>query len=416
MEQDKKVLVDSEYSQSRVPKDKFQGFWQLFFVMVGFTFFSPSMITGGKLGLGLNLRDFILAVVIGNAFLAIYTGVLAYISQKSGLNLDLLANQAFGKKGSFISSALVSFTQTGWFGVGVAMFAIPVSKIYGVNTYFLVLVSGFLMTVTAVVGIKALSIFGTVAVPLIAILGSYSSFLSLDKVAGFQNIFSESPTQELLLTAAIAMVIANFISGGTSTPNFTRFAKSSTQAVWVTVIAFFFGNILMISFGAIGASVYNEADIFNVLTIQGLTVPAILTLGLNIWSTNNNALYTAGLGVSNLSKLPIKLSTFIMGTIGTLAAIYLYDNFTGYLTILGTIIPPIGGVIIMYYFLHKEQLETGPEIPQENMHWPSILAVAISVVISFVMPFGIEAINGLLSSIIVYLVLELIYEKILYKS
>lgn len=37
------------------------------------------------------------------------------------------AKRAFGEKGSYLSSAMISFTQIGWFGVGVAMFAIPVS-------------------------------------------------------------------------------------------------------------------------------------------------------------------------------------------------------------------------------------------------------------------------------------------------
>lgn len=43
---------------------------------------------------------------------------------------------------------LLGGTQVGWFGVGVAMFAIPVSKATGIDVNILIAVSGLLMTLT----------------------------------------------------------------------------------------------------------------------------------------------------------------------------------------------------------------------------------------------------------------------------
>ncbi|MFR0789629.1 MAG: cytosine permease [Lachnospiraceae bacterium] len=57
-----------------------------------------------------------------------YTGLLGYVGAKTGMSMDLLAQRAFGEKGSYLSSAMISFTQIGWFGVGIAMFAIPVAR------------------------------------------------------------------------------------------------------------------------------------------------------------------------------------------------------------------------------------------------------------------------------------------------
>lgn len=72
--------IDQEYAHSRVKGNR-KNFWQMLVIMVGFTYFSPSMTAGGHLGLGLNLSQFIIAVILGNLFLAIYTGCLAYIGQ-----------------------------------------------------------------------------------------------------------------------------------------------------------------------------------------------------------------------------------------------------------------------------------------------------------------------------------------------
>ncbi len=399
---------DSEFANEKVRGNK-QNFWQILVVMVGFTFFSPSMTAGGNLGLGLNMRDFIIAIMVGNLFLSFYTGSLAHIGQKTGMSLDLLARKSFGEKGSYLPSILVGFTQMGWFGVGVAMFAIPVSALYGFNAYLLVIFVGLLMTITSIKGIKALAVFGSIAVPLITILGFYSVYISATTAGGVGNIFPEIPPQPLTMAAALSIVIGNFISGGTSTPNFTRFAKSSKIAVIATIIAFFVGNIMMFVFGATGAAVFGKPDIFDVLILQGLAIPAILSLGLNIWSTNNNALYTSGLSITNVSKKPLKLTTALSGIVGTLLAIYLYNNFVSYLSLLGSMIPPVGAVIIIHYFFNKEQYE---EIG-DNVEWDfrAIISVIIGIIVGLVVKVGITPINSLITASVIYTVLMVMSKK-----
>ena len=399
---------DSEFANEKVRGNK-QSFWKVLVVMVGFTFFSPSMTAGGNLGLGLNLRNFIIAIVLGNLFLSIYTGSLAHIGQKTGMSLDLLARKSFGEKGSYLPSVLVGFTQMGWFGVGVAMFAIPVSALYGINTYLLVIIVGLLMTITSIKGIKALAVFGSIAVPLITVLGFYSIYISTTTAGGIGHIFPEIPPQPLTMAAALSIVIGNFISGGTSTPNFTRFAKSSKIAVVATIIAFFVGNIMMFVFGATGAAVFGKADIFDVLILQGLAIPAILSLGLNIWSTNNNALYTSGLSITNVSKRPVKLTTALSGIVGTILAIYLYNNFVSYLSLLGSMIPPVGAVIIIHYYFNKEQYE---EIGN-NAEWDfrAIISVIVGIIVGLVVKVGITPINSLITAAVIYTVLMVMRKK-----
>ena len=88
---------------------------------------------------------FIGSLILGGIILAIYTGSLAYVGAKTGLSLDLLAQHSFGAKGSYLPSVLTSFTQIGWFGVGVAMFAIPVANDRSENPwlpYLLVAIAG----------------------------------------------------------------------------------------------------------------------------------------------------------------------------------------------------------------------------------------------------------------------------------
>lgn len=401
-----KQFEDTEFSLSAVPsKHQSQGLWAAMVVLVGFTFFTPSMTAGGNLGIGMNLVNFALAVVIGNAFLGLYCGTLGYIGQKTALSLDLLAQHSFGSMGSYLPSAIISFTQIGWFGVGVAMFAIPVSSLTNVPVWILIIITGTVMTLTAYFGIKALAILGSIAVPLIAVLGVYSVNWGINEVGGFLNVFSENPQKPLTLAAGIGIVVGSFISGGTATPNFSRFAKTPKVAIIATVVAFFIGNAIMMVFGAVGGAVTGVPDIFDILILQGLALPAVITLGLNIWTTNNNALYTAGLGVSNITKVPMKPLVLVAGGVGTITAIWLYYNFVSYLSILSGMIPPVGAVLIIHYFMNKKEY-TVENYQFKKVNPGSILAVLCGALVGLLVPWGVAPVNALVVSGVICYVSE----------
>ena len=91
---------DKNYSHGPVPISARKGGLALTFVMLGLTFFSASMWTGGALGTGLSFNDFFLAVLIGNLLLGVYTAFLGFIGSKTGLTTHLLARYSFGIKGS----------------------------------------------------------------------------------------------------------------------------------------------------------------------------------------------------------------------------------------------------------------------------------------------------------------------------
>lgn len=410
MTKEKATAKDTEFSLTAVPPQlKRQGLWAAMVVLVGFTFFTPSMTAGGNLGIGMNAAGFVTAMLIGNIFLGIYCGILGYIGQKTGLTLDLLAHRSFGELGSFLPSALISFTQIGWFGVGVAMFAIPVSELTHVPVAILIIITGIVMTLTAYFGIKALAVLGSIAVPLIAVLGVYSVSWGVREVQGFANIFAQNPENPISLAAGIAIVVGSFISGGTATPNFTRFSKTPKTAVTATVVAFFVGNSIMMIFGAVGGAVTGVADIFNILILQGLAVPAIITLGLNIWTTNNNALYTAGLGVSNITKVPMKPMVLAGGLVGTATAVWLYYNFVGFLNLLSGMIPPVGAVIILHYFFHKEDYASD-SYHHTAVNPGGILAVAGGALVGIFVQWGIKPLNSLLVAAVIFIIFDRMFE------
>lgn len=397
---------DHDYSLEAIPNSEKKGFISMLVVMLGFTFFSASMLAGGNIGTSLSMDKFITAVVIGNIILCVYTGLLAYMAADTGLSTHLIARYSFGEKGSYLVSFLVSATQVGWFGVGVAMFAIPVSRVTGINVGILVLVSGLLMTATAFFGMKSLTILSMIAVPSIAILGSISAGKAIGDVGGITELLSIQPTGTMTMSAALASVVGTFISGGTLTADFTRFSKDKKIAVSTTIIAFLIGNSLMLAFGAIGAMATGQSDIAEVMFMQGLIIPAIIILGLNIWTTNDNALYGSGLGFSNITKQPKSRMVIINGIVGTLLATFLYNNFMGWLNLLNSFIPATGAVIIADYFILNKRSYT--EFKYAKFKTVNINAIIawISGVIGAYTLKGITPLNSVIVAIVTYVVLS----------
>ena len=397
--------VDIDYTNEQVPQSARRGFWKMFMIMMGFTFFSASMWVGQKLAEGLDFWQFMGALLFGGALLGAYTGALGYVGGDSGLSLDNLAIRSFGRYGSYLPSAMISFTQMGWFGVGLAMFAIPVAtQLLGGDKlveYILVAVAGICMTASAYRGIKSLTIISFIAVPCVAILGTIAMVMAV--MQGNGSIIEQFAvsTTDLGIVGGAGLVIGSFVSGGTATPNFTRFSKSGKMGCIISVVAFFIGNSLMFSFGAVSSIFVGGNDIFDVMLKLNLFYAAILVLGLNIWTTNDNALYSVGLGLANIFKMKKSTMVLVAGLIGTVMAEWLYYNFCGFLNILNCTLPPVGIILVVAYFTNRKAFADGAEI--KNVNWGAVIGVIAGAVVANFMTWGVPSINGMVVATLCYL-------------
>lgn len=400
-------VVDIDFAECAVPKESRRSFLTMFMIMLGFTFFSASMWVGQEMAAGLDFWGFIKALLLGGAILGVYTGLLGYVGAETGLSLDLLSIRAFGRKGSYLPSAMTSFTQIGWFGVGVAMFAIPVAnELFGGSEavqWVLIVIAGACMTASAYFGIKSLTIVSYIAVPLVAILGTVAMVMAVKQGDGtIIDQFAVS-SGSLTVIGGAGLAIGSFVSGGTATPNFTRFAKDGRSGTLATVIAFFIGNSLMFFFGAIAYIFVGGNDIFEVMIRLGLFYMAILVLGLNIWTTNDNALYTAGLGLANIFHQRKKPMVLISGIIGTLLSVWLYYNFCNWLNILNCTLPPVGIILVLAYFMNKKAYDNDT-VKIVEVDWFAVAGVILGAIVANVVTWGIASINGMAVAAVCYII------------
>lgn len=428
--------VDADFQSAVVSKDARRSNLSMFMIMMGFTFFSASMWVGQNMAQGLDFFDFIWAMLLGGAILGAYTGALGYVGAKSGLSLDLLAVRSFGKYGSYLPSAMISFTQVGWFGVGLAMFAIPIANVL-FQQYFpeldqatftmpllgsqclysdlaiwgMVIIAGICMTATAYFGIKSLTIISYIAVPCVAILGTVAMVMAINQSDMTLIEQFDTGNKTLGVIAGAGLVIGSFVSGGTATPNFSRFSKSGLAGCIITIVAFFIGNSLMFCFGAVSSVYVGGNDIFDVMVRLNLFYIAIVVLGLNIWTTNDNALYSTGLGLANITKFSKKTMVLVSGILGTVTAVWLYNNFCGFLNILNCTLPPVGIILVVDYFLNKKNYTDIASANIKAVNISAVVGVIAGAVVANLLDWGVASINGMVVAIICYFIGHIFTKK-----
>ena len=189
-----------------------------------------------------------------------------------------------------------------------------------------------------------------------------------------------------------------------------QYTSAGKSGFITTVVAFFLGNSLMFFFGAISHIFVGGNDIFEVMINLNMFYFAVLVLGLNIWTTNDNALYTGGLGLANIFNTKKKPMVLVSGIIGTVTAVWLYNNFCDWLNVLNCTLPPVGIILILGYFLNKKDYEEG----RENtlvVNWFAIAGVILGAVVANLVAVGIPSLNGMAVAAVCYVVGHFVQKK-----
>lgn len=317
-----------------------KGVFSIAMVLFSFTFFTGTMFAGGKLGVSFSIVNLLWIAVIGNALLALYAASLGWIAARSGLNTVLMGRFCFGEIGSKLADFILGFAELGWYAWGTATVAISLVKILALPealTQPLMVLFGILFCVTALVGYKGLDALSRLSVPLMFVLLMVSMYLALHHAGGWQAMTRIAPSDTMTWSAAITMVFGTFASGATQATNWTRLANSSRTAILASMGSFLIGNGLMIVAGAWCAIVYQQADIVEVLILQGLSVAAVIMLCLNLLTIQGPTIYNVSAAACHLLRSERRRTlTLAAAGVGIVLAIGgMYEMLIPFLVLLG---------------------------------------------------------------------------------
>ncbi len=398
------IQMDKDYPLQQVPEKARVGIISISAVLLGFTFFTPTMLAGARVGVSFKFwPDFIMVLLGGSLILGLYVALLSIVGANTGLTTVLLSRYTLGTVGAKWADLLLGGTQVGWYGVTAAAMAELFAQALGWQEYIIPLMIfwSIVMGITAYYGYKGMEILSYVSVPLILILGLWVVAKSIDHVGGWAALVNTSPTESMTVATALTIIVGTFASGGTQAPNWTRFSKSAKIAFWSALIAFLMGNGLMLFFGAVGAISYQEGDFVLILYKMGLIFWGIVLLTLNLWTTNDNAAYAFGVAGAEFfsvnNKKPFVVGGVIIATILAITGIYGY--LITWLIMLGIFIPPLGGVILGdYFFVWKKKLPPLSEMKFPALRWSAVVCYLLGTLAAYLgnkFGIGIAPLNGI---------------------
>lgn len=407
-----KEVFQDEYESAPVPADKRKSLLSVSAVWAGFPMIITGATTGAALVHGLGFGGGLAAMLIGNALLFVYVGLLSGLGAKTGFNFSLQASRTFGRTGYIVCSALLSTLVIGWFAVQTGLVGASMESAFGLNAAVVALVAGVLFTLFTLLGIRALAIIGAISVPMFLILGIYAAAQATSggaDVWGYQGDGSTS----LALGVGVTLVFALFADSGTMTADFTRWAKTPRQALIATSTAFPVGNLFaMIVGGIIAAATAGTGDLFGIIAGQGGIFPiiAIAFLVINLGSVCTHCLYNGAVGWSTIVGGKMRVLTIILGAVGVVAAaLGVWAFFIDWLNLLGVIVPPIGAIIIV------DQLVVRRSAVRDAVaafRWQPFAAWAIgsgaALAVNLAAPAWSTVVVGLAISAVAYLALSML--------
>jgi cytosine permease len=403
-----------DYPLNSVPAEARRSIWSLAPLLMGFAFTSTTLIAGGQIGSAFKFfPDLILLIVIGNVFLGAYCAALGYIAQRSGLATVLMARFSFGNIGSRWVDFILGVTQIGWYAVTNAFVAEALNQLIGLPqslNWLVILIFTYGFCATAYFGYKAMDWLSRLAVPAMLVLLAISLTIAVKDGGSFAQLQAIQPKQSLTFAAGLAVVIGTFISGGTQATNWSRFADTGKNAVGSTLLAFLGINGILVFAGAFCTLVYGTEDIVRAMAKQGLLFWGLVLLILNVWTTQDNTIYAFSMAGSHFFRTS-KRTLFVLA--GATFAYFLslsgiYSQVIPYLIFLGSVIPPVGGIIMADFWLHRRGQFPSLETPLPAFNWAGVIAYVVAATTAYIsgqLSFGVPPINGIIVAAVLYTLL-----------
>ncbi len=393
---------------------------------------------GGALGAQANLHNLVIAVIIGNIILTIIGSLMAYIGGTAHQSTYGIMRKVFGWYGSWLFGLILSgIPAWGWFVVETWLFGVMIHDLAPHNPLASIawasLWGGMLMSTTAFIGYSGLAFLSYFTVPAFFILVTSGFLAGIYLGGGFSKLWSFVPKHPAPLSALITQVVGLYIVGAIITPDIARFARKARDGsiAWgvqiMVLMTYYMIGAAMLTM-AMGGTYFSKA-----MLAAGLGLGAYFVAIFGQWTTNDNNLYSSALAWDLFIPIKKRYLILILGLLASGLAWYVgykagasMQPFIHFLMLLGTWIPPIGGVMVSDFYIYqwykgisrdkRYQLKIGDEIPLVNwVAWISVLLGGLAAK-GWIFPKSFiniisAALTGFLIALIAYAILAIALDK-----
>lgn len=415
--------------------------WNVASLWVGMAICVPTYTLGGVLTafFGLSVAEALWTILVANVVVLIPLTLNAFPGTRYGIPCPVVMRASFGIIGSNVPSLIRAFVACGWFGVqtlfgGIAIHLLlaalfdswaalgSVGEVIGFFIFWVLNIS------VVIRGAESIKFLEAIAAPLLLLVafGLIAWALprvSLDEVLAIPANRPEGAPFAGYFMAALTAMVGFWATLSLNIPDFSRYAKSQRsqiigQIIGLPLTMFLFSGLGVIltaaSVGLVGETVSDPINLIGKIDSPVWVTLAMLMIILATLSTNTAAnivsptnsfqniaprfidenrgvLITGVLGILLMSWELMKKMGWLESDISVES---LYSNWLlGYSSLLG----PIAGIMIVDYFIVKNQQYDLLALYQDNAGYPAWNPAGF---IAFLVPVGLTVVaitTGVLS-------------------
>lgn len=347
-----------DYTTCKVPESATVGGLSIGLINGSLAFSVPGLITGVEVGNALGFTLSFYAFLIGGLILSLMGALAGIVGEKNRYTSCVTLKYVFGEHGANFISLLFIFSLLGWYGVNLDLFSTSLQQLacqlfnYSPPLWSIELVIGLVITSSTILGFTLIEKASLFLVPIMILVLLYLLYQGMTYTLSGSTVATDFTG--LRFGESVSIVVGSFIVSVVLMPDFSRFARSSKDAITASFLPFLGISSFVYSVsGFIGTAVASN-DILAIMITLGLGSAAFFLLISASFITNVINLYSAALGANairtNLRKDKLIIVLGILGTV--VASFNLLDNFTDFLFSLSIVFTPVVAIYVVDFLFY----------------------------------------------------------------
>jgi cytosine permease len=248
-------------------------------------------------------------------------------------------------------------------------------------TAFVILL-GVLITSTALYGFDAMQTISYISIPVVILV-----FLFGTIKLGI-NFTGSNPTAPTSFTAAIGSGTSYWLAAAVISGDWLRYSDSYKTVAASATVGLFGVSLLFVSLGFFTVLATGTANIVRAMVDTGIIFPAAIGLLGLVWTTVDNELYSASLGIANIFETKKIFGVIVAGgSVLVLSGFKFHELILPYVTAIGVLIPPIPAIwLVEYYIFRNRMKETNIDRISYKVNWLAIISCIGGSVTGLIVP------------------------------
>jgi nucleobase:cation symporter-1, NCS1 family len=384
------------------------------------------MLASGMIAGGMNWRQAIFTVFLGNVLVLVPMLLNAHAGAKYGIPFPVFARASFGVLGANVPAILRALVACGWFGIQTwiggeainAMVAalVPAWRDYPAGVWICFAGFWLLHVIVIMRGIRTIKFLQGVTAPFLLVIGAALLAWAVVKAGGFGTMLAAPSKFRTFgeffrfFVPSLTGVVGFWATVALNIPDFTRYARSQRAQVVgqalglpATMTFYSFIGVAVTSATAIifGQAIWDPVQVLARLGNPIAVVIAMLALLLATLNVNVAAnLVSPSNDFSNLSPRLISFRTGGLITCVVGVAVFQpwkllanYSNYIfGWLVGYSGFLGPIAGVLICDYFVIRKRVILAEDLYERRgfyefssgINWRAMAALAAGAGLAFV--------------------------------